>query len=154
MDTMPKVYLASPLGFSHEYEPYLERIKARLHQLGYEVFDPWEQPFSKAIHKASEIEDYHERIAAFIRLAKEIGTANENGVRCCDILLAVLDGAEVDSGCAAEVGFAMATGIKCFGLRTDWRDCGEFGLPMNLQVLHFIEKSGGKLFRRIEEIEF
>lgn len=55
---MPKIYLASPLGFSPEYRSYLERIKARLVQLGYEVFDPWAQPFSKAIREASGIEDY------------------------------------------------------------------------------------------------
>jgi nucleoside 2-deoxyribosyltransferase len=151
---MSKIYLASPLGFSHEYSPYLARIKARLHQLGCEVFDPWEQPFSKAIREASEIEDYHERIGAFTRLAQQIGAANENGIRESDILLGVLDGAEVDSGCAAELGFAMAIGKICHGLRTDWRDTGEFGLALNLQVLHFIEKSGGKLFRSIEEVEF
>lgn len=150
---MPKVYLASPLGFSPEFKPYLEKVKARLVELGCEAFDPWEQPFSKVIREASKIENYQDRLAAYIHLAEEIGAANENGMRECDILLAVLDGAEVDSGCAAEVGFAMATGKRCFGLRTDWRDTGEFGLPMNLQVLHFIEKSGGKLFRRIEEIE-
>ena len=79
---------------------------------------------------------------------------NENAIRECDILLAVLDGAEVDSGTAAEVGFAVGIGKSVFGLRTDWRDSGEFGLPLNLQVLHFIEKSGGSLFRSIEEIGF
>jgi nucleoside 2-deoxyribosyltransferase len=151
---MPKIYLASPLGFSHEYKPYLQRIKARLTQLGYEVFDPWAQPFSKAIREASHIEKHDERLAAFARLAQQIGAANESAIRECDIILAVLDGTEVDSGCAAELGFAMAIGKRCFGLRTDWRDSGEFGLPMNLQVLHFIEKSGGRLFRRIEEMEF
>lgn len=151
---MPKVYLASPLGFSTELKPYLEKIKARLVQLGYEVFDPWAQPFSKAIREASGIADHDERIRAFTRLAEEIGATNENGIRGCDILLAVLDGADVDSGCAAELGFAMAIGKICHGLRTDWRDSGEFGLPLNLQVLYFIEKSGGRLFRRIEEIDF
>jgi len=151
---MPTVYLASPLGFSPEYRSYRERIKARLVELGYEVFDPWVQPFSKAIHEASGIDDYHERVAAFARLAEQIGAANADAIRKCDILLGVLDGADVDSGTAAEIGFAMAIGKRCFGLRTDWRDSGEFGLPLNLQVLHFIEKSGGKLFRRIEEIEF
>jgi nucleoside 2-deoxyribosyltransferase len=150
---MPKVYLASPLGFSPELKPYLERVKTRLHQLGYEVFDPWAQPFSKEIREASGISDHDERIRAFIRLAKEIGAPNENRIRESDILLGVLDGAEVDSGCAAEIGFAMAIRKKCFGLRTDWRDSGEFGLPLNLQVLNFIERSGGKLFRSIEEIE-
>jgi nucleoside 2-deoxyribosyltransferase len=151
---MPKVYLASPLGFSHEYRSYLERIKTRLHQLGYEVFDPWEQPFSKAIREAFGIADHDERIRAFTRLAREIGAANEDGIRDSDILLGVLDGAEVDSGCAAEIGFGVGIGKQCHGLRTDWRDSGEFGLPMNLQVLYFIEKSGGELFRSIEEIEF
>jgi len=151
---MSKIYLASPLGFSHEYKPYLERIKARLVQLGTEVFDPWEQPFSKAIREASRIENHDERLAAYTRLAKDIGAVNEDAIRDCDILLGVLDGAEVDSGTASEIGFAVGIGKRSHGLRTDWRDSGEFGLPVNLQVLHFIEKSGGKLFRRIEDIEF
>jgi nucleoside 2-deoxyribosyltransferase len=151
---MPKIYLASPLGFSPEFRSYRERIKARLVQLGYDVLDPWAQPFSKAIREASGIEDYHERIAAFTHLSKEIGVTNEKAIRECDILLAVLDGAEVDSGTGAEVGFAVGMGKRCFGLRTDWRDSGEFGLPVNLQVLHFLNKSGGRLFRSIEEIEF
>lgn len=54
----------------------------------------------------------------------------------------------------AEIGFAAAIGRRSYGLRADRRDSGEFGLPMNLQVLHFMEKSGGRLFRRIEDIEF
>jgi nucleoside 2-deoxyribosyltransferase len=140
---MPKVYLASPLGFSTEYRSYLERIKARLTQLGFEIFNPWEQPFSREIREASGIADHDERLAAFTRLAKEIGAANEDGIRDSDILLAVLDGAEVDSGCAAEVGVAVGLGKPTYALRTDWRDSGEFGLPVNLQILHFIETSGG-----------
>ena len=153
---MLKIYLASPLGFSVEMKPYLERIKSRLHQLGHEVFDPWSLPhFGELIRRASEIENHQERVSAFARLAQEIGAENENGIVGSDILLAVLDGTEMDSGTAAEVGFAVGIGLKCFGLRTDWRDCGDFvGLPVNLQVLHFVEKSGGRLFRRIEDIEF
>ena len=152
---MPKIYLASPLGFSPEQKPYLERIKARLIQLGYEVFDPWAQPFSEAIREASRIESYHERVSAFARIAKDIGASNENGIRESDILLGVLDGSEVDSGTAVEIGFAAGIGLRCYGLRTDWREVGDLlGLPINLQVLHFIEKSGGKIFRSIEEIEF
>ncbi len=151
---MSKIYLASPLGFSPEYRSYLERIKARLTQLGHEIFDPWSQPFSKAIREASRIEDYHERLGVYTRLAKDIGVANENAIRECGMLLAVLDGAEVDSGTASELGFAAGIGKRCYGLRTDWRDSGEFGLPMNLQLLHFIENSGGRLFRSIEETDF
>lgn len=152
---MPKIYLASPLGFSAELKPYLERIKARLVQLGYEIFDPWSLQFGEATREASQIQDHHERVSALARLAKDIGTANENGIRESDMLLAVLDGAETDSGTSSEVGFAVGLGKRTYGLRTDWRDCGEFiGLPVNLQLLWFIERSGGKLFRRIEDIEF
>jgi nucleoside 2-deoxyribosyltransferase len=151
---MPKVYLASPLGFSPEYSSYRERIKARITQLGYEVFDPWDQPFSKAIHEASRIDHYDERINALTRLARQIGVINENAIRECDILLGVLDGTEVDSGTASEMGFAAGISKPVFGLRTDWRDSGEFGLALNLQLLHFIETSGGELVRRIEEIKF
>ena len=153
-EDMPKIYLASPLGFSPENRSYLERIKARLTQLGYEVFDPWEQPFSREIREAARIDDHDERIVAFDYLAQKIGAVNENAIRECDILLGVLDGTDVDSGTAAEIGFAAGIDKPVFGLRTDWRDSGEFGLPVNLQLIHFIETSGGKLVRRIEDIEF
>jgi len=132
---MLRVYLASPLGFSPEQKPYREKIKAHLQQLGYEIFDPWEQPFAKAIHEASQIENHDERMRAYGRLAQDIGAANEKGIRESDIVLGILGGVEVDSGTASEVGFAAGIGLRCFGLRTDWRESGEFGLPLNLQVL-------------------
>ncbi len=74
-------------------------------------------------------------------------------IRSCDIVLGVLDGPELDSGTASELGFAAALGKKCFGLRTDFRDSGDFdGIPINLQVLYWIESSGGMPFRRISGI--
>ncbi len=150
------IYLASPLGFSPENSPYRERVKERLKELGCTVFDPWEQgQFAGEIAAASSLESYGERVAAFRRIAGGIGRCNEAGIRGSDLLLAVLDGAEVDSGTASEVGFASALGKPCYGLRTDLRECGDFvGIPVNLQVLHFIEGSGGALFRSIGEISF
>lgn len=38
-----------------------------------------------------------------------------------DGVIAVLDGSDVDSGTAWEVGYAIAKGISVVGLRTDWR---------------------------------
>lgn len=148
------IYLASPLGFSPENGPYLQKIKAQLTGLGYAVFDPWEQKqFAAAIANANGLEQFPARLAAFRQIAAGIGRANEEGIRRATVLLAVLDGAEVDSGTAAEVGFAAALGKRCYGLRTDLRDCGDFvGIPVNLQLLHFIEQSGGRLFRTIAEI--
>lgn len=151
-----QIYLASPLGFSPEYISYLERIKRQLRQLGHTVWCPWEQnQFIRAIADIEHLEGYQERIDAYRPIAYEIGATNEIGIRESDALLAVLDGAEVDSGTASEVGFASALGKFVYGLRTDRRDCGDLpGIPINLQVLYFIDRSGGQLFRRIEEIQF
>jgi nucleoside 2-deoxyribosyltransferase len=151
---MTKLYLASPLGFSPENADYISRIIGKLTAQGIEVFNPWDQKqFAEAIESALNELVYLSRVAAFRRVASEIGACNEGGIRGADVVLAVLDGAEVDSGTASEVGFAAALGKRCYGLRTDLRDTGDFvGIPFNLQVLHFIERSGGSLFRSIAEI--
>jgi nucleoside 2-deoxyribosyltransferase len=149
-----KVYLASPLGFSPEMRPYLEKIKGRLRDLGCEVFDPWtERSFAGEIEQAYAIGGFLERSAAFARIAAGIGALNETAIREADILLGVLDGAELDAGTSSEIGFASALGKRCYGLRTDSRESGDFdGIPVNLQVLHFIERSGGRIFRRIDDL--
>ena len=151
---MKKIYLASPLGFSPANIAYLNQIKVTLAAQGFEIFDPWEQQqFAARLENAAQQQDFAARVAAFKEVAQQIGSCNEGGIRWANFVLAVLDGAEVDSGTAAEVGFGSALGKKCYGLRTDLRDCGDFiGLPVNLQVLHFIEKSGGRMFRSIAEI--
>ena len=150
-----RVYLASPLGFSLEWKTYKDKIKRRLNELGHTVFDPWDQPFRPTIEEASTVEDWPARVAAFKEIATRIGRANEEMIRVCDVVLGVLDGLELDSGTVSEIGFAAALGKKCYGLRTDFRNSGDFeGIPINLQVLYFIESSGGKLFRRINEISF
>ncbi len=150
-----RVYLASPLGFSPELKSYRDKIKRRLTELGCKILDPWDPKFHKVIVEASSIQNWPARISAFKQIAVEIGKTNEEMIRSCDIVLGVLDGADVDSGTASEIGFAAALGKKCYGLRTDFRNSGDFdGIPINLQVLYWIESSGGKLFRRIEEIAF
>jgi nucleoside 2-deoxyribosyltransferase len=151
---MKKIYLASPLGFSSENSAYLNSIKNQLAGQNFEIFDPWEKNhFDSDIEEAMTEQLYVERVAAFRRVASKIGACNEDGIREADMLLAVLDGAEVDSGTASEVGFASALGKKCYALRTDLRNTGDFiGIPFNLQVLHFVERSGGRLFRSIAEI--
>jgi nucleoside 2-deoxyribosyltransferase len=150
---MLKVYLASPLGSSPEWKSYRDKTKRRLHELGCTVLDPWEQPLRPEIQEANFLSDWHVRVKAFRKIAREIGKANEEMIRASDIILGVLDGPELDSGTVSEIGFGAGIGKRCFGLRTDFRDCGEFdGQPFNLQVLYWIESSGGKLFRRIEDI--
>lgn len=150
-----KVYLASPLGFSPENNHYRDKIKLRLHQLGCTVFDPWEQAeVTRKIDQAISVIDPADRAIAIKDTATFTGGVNADGLAASDVVLAVLDGTEPDSGTVSEVGFGAGIGKKCFGLRTDFRDAGDLpGLPLNLQVMYFIEHSGGRLFRRVEEIE-
>lgn len=149
-----KIYLASPLGFSPEYGGYRQRITEKLRQQGCTVLDPWDNQFEAEISEAKLISSENDRLSAYGKIAAKIGYANERLIREADMLLAVLDGLEIDSGTASEVGFAAALGKRCYGLRTDWRDSGDFpGLAFNLQVVHFIVSSGGELFRTIDDIK-
>ncbi len=151
------IYLASPLGFSPEFIDYRERIKQRLALAGLIVYDPWDdertEEFEQKIRQATAIGDSIGRRGFFLRVAREIGEHNEQLIASADMLLAVLDGMEPDSGTVAELGFASALGKRCFGLRTDTRTCGDFeGIPINLQLLRFIERSGGRLFGSVDEL--
>ncbi len=48
-------------------------------------------------------------------IATRIGKANEEMIRTCDIVLGVLDGAELDSGTVSEIGFGAGIGKTCYG---------------------------------------
>jgi hypothetical protein len=72
---------------------------------------------------------------AFKRFAVQSGEGNEEMIRSCNIVPGVLYGIELDSGTVSEVDFGAKIGEKCYGLRTDFRDCGEFdGIPFKLFV--------------------
>jgi nucleoside 2-deoxyribosyltransferase len=43
----------------------------------------------------------------------------------CPIIIAILDGPQVDDGTAWEIGFHYARGGKVLGIRTDFRNAGE-----------------------------
>ncbi len=43
----------------------------------------------------------------------------------CDLVVALLDGTQVDDGTAWEIGYAYARNIPVYGIRTDMRFGGE-----------------------------
>ena len=52
----------------------------------------------------------------------------------CDVLLAILDGPDADSGTSFEVGYAYAHKKPILGLRTDFRRSQEKGLNIMLSL--------------------
>jgi nucleoside 2-deoxyribosyltransferase len=65
----------------------------------------------------------------------------------------VLDGTDVDSGTASEIGYAYARGKLIVGYRGDFRlSSDNEGGIVNLQVEHFIRASGGTIVSKASEI--
>jgi uncharacterized damage-inducible protein DinB len=65
----------------------------------------------------------------------------------------VLDGVDVDSGTAAEIGYAFARGKPIVGYRGDLRlAADDEALTVNLQVEYFIRASGGDIVATLGEI--
>ena len=82
-----------------------------------------------------------------------IAENNRVGIDDCDFMLAVLDGTDVDSGTASEIGYAFAKEKKVVGYRGDFRlSSDNEGGIVNLQVEYFIRKSGGTIVTSLSDI--
>jgi nucleoside 2-deoxyribosyltransferase len=145
-----RLYLANPLGFSELWTVGLNLLIDRLS----EAFDVYE-PFTKTDGDTSRmLYECRSDPTSLSYLNSIIAKNNFTKIDECDILFAVLDGSDVDSGVAAEMGYALAKGKCVFGLRTDIRYSSDnIGCKINLQVLECILSSGGLYFDTIERFE-
>ena len=138
-----KVYVASPLGFTAATREYYERrVLEGLRDAGCVPLDPWagpDGPDDPADH------------AALAEWSGRTGRRNAELIDESDALLAILDGPDVDSGTAAEVGYAAARGKPIVGVRDDLRQTGDNpGVTVNLQVEYFIRSAGGSIEPSLE----
>ena len=101
------VYLAGPL-FTHAELEYNRKLKDMLIKKGFSVFLPQED--------AEDAEGEREKQNQECIFKKCL-----EGVNISDIVVAVLDGVDVDSGTAWEIGYTYAMGKPVIGLRTDFR---------------------------------
>ena len=114
---MRTVYLAAPL-FSEAELDFNRKLRDEIKRAGFKVFLPQED--------SNNIKDKKTR-------QKIIFGKNEAAIINSDIIVAVIDGTDVDSGTAWEIGFAYARGKPIFGLRTDFRTLGIEG-TVNLMI--------------------
>ena len=110
-----KIYLAAPLFNERErkYNSYLKQL------LNHDVFLPQEDG---------------ELITNLLREGMDLRTAiariHQNDLKAlhqCELMIAVLDGAHVDSGVAFEIGFFSALGKPIIGMHNDTRSELPFG---------------------------
>lgn len=145
MAARPKCYLASPLGFDDAGRLYLRDVYVPALSELVDPVDPW---MLVSVDEVEQARAAGESAALNARL----GELNARAIDGCELLVAHLDGQEVDSGTASEVGYAVARGLCCFGLRTDFRRCGEEGSAVNLQLEWFIHSSGGTIARTLPDL--
>jgi nucleoside 2-deoxyribosyltransferase len=140
------VYLAGPLGFTEAGRRYHESVlRPAVIAAGFDALDPWEVNDEIAAVFALPKGDAR-RAEQLPEVNRRIGARNAEMIRECAGVLAVLDGSDVDSGTAAEIGYAAALGRPVVGLRTDLRTSGDNEAAIvNLQVEWFIAASGGRL---------
>ena len=147
------IYLASPLGFAASTRGFMQELVTSLREV-IDVHNPWDdQRFADEFARLEDEDSVSARSARLVEINTELGRANTAGIETSDGLFAILDGVDVDSGTAAEIGYAAAKGKYICGLRTDFRLAGDNpGSIVNLQVQYFIERSGGVVV--IEPAEF
>ena len=87
---------------------------------------------------------------------QEIFQANLKALNEADLMVAMLDGSQVDDGTAWEVGFFFSQEKKVLGLRTDLRRAGEMeGARVNLMIecsCHSISESLEELLDRMQRL--
>ena len=100
-----KLFLAAPL-FSEPERNYDLKIASALRREGYEVWMAQEAPFIK---KGTAEEK------------KQIFNGDVAALKSSDVVVAILDGIDVESGVAFELGYAACLGKPIIGLKTDYR---------------------------------
>jgi nucleoside 2-deoxyribosyltransferase len=110
-----RAYVAGPL-FNEAERAFDEAIAGLCEKLGFETFLP---------HRDAglQCEDNGE----------EIFSADLRALEQADLVVANLDGHDVDAGTAWEIGYAVARGKAVIGVRTD-RRCLEPWAPVNVMI--------------------
>jgi len=111
-----KIYLAGPLFTSAE-RLWNEQVATGLGESGYDIFLPQEEEPEGG------------------RTPKAIFAMDRNGVDWSDCVVAIMDGADPDSGTCWEVGYAYAKNKLILQIRTDFRTAGDTAFcPYNLML--------------------
>ncbi|HVP95688.1 nucleoside 2-deoxyribosyltransferase [Methanoregula sp.] len=104
-----RIYLAAPL-FSEAERSYNTSIAELLREHCFEVFLPQDSGDNQAVRDKSEHAQIYRR--------------NRRAIRDADMVVAIIDGADADSGTSWEMGYAAGMKKTVIALRTDFRMAG------------------------------
>jgi nucleoside 2-deoxyribosyltransferase len=111
-----KIYLAGPL-FTTPERDWNDGLAARLTAGGHEVYLPQAHPAAERTGRAIFLKDL-------------------SGLDWADVLVAMMDGADPDSGTAWECGYAYGRSKPVVLFRSDFRGSGDArGIPFNAMLV-------------------
>ena len=130
-----KVYIAGPL-FTEGERWFLEKIDEICAQRNLKTFLP---------HRDGDES----------KSCPEIFEQDLKELKSADMVIAVLDGPDVDSGTAFEIGVASALGKYIIGIKTDFRAMAYLGRanPLESEMNLMLRCSINKLCRNLKELE-
>lgn len=131
------IYFAAPL-FTEAELRWNSETAYKLRAAGHEVFLP--QEIEQTFIDPSTGEKKRNYAAA-------IFASDKKAVNEAYLIVAILDGSDVDSGTAWEVGYAVGLGIPVIGVRTDFRI---FYHEEKINLM--IEQSCIKLLKNVDEL--
>ena len=126
-----QIYLAAPL-FSEAERDFNEKVAKEIREAGFYVWMAQESLFIKNGTLGEKRSIYEADI-----------TAPKNS----DVVVAVLDGVDVDCGVAFEIGYAAALGKPIVGLKTDHRT---FSRIENINLILEVPLRG--IYKSVEEV--
>ena len=105
-----KIFIAGPL-FSQAEREFNLKVDGELRKHGFKTFLP-----QRDVGKLDELIAKRGK-----RAYRMIYEQDLQGLEQADVVAAILDGPDVDSGTAFEIGYACAKGKPVIGLKTDMR---------------------------------
>lgn len=150
----PIAYLAGPLGFSEAGRLFHnDKLIPMLKELGFEVLDPWVLTPQDLIDSVIQLPYGQAKKEKWQEINPIIGRNNAEAIEKSNIIVAVLDGVDVDSGTASEIGYGSAMGKFIIGYRGDFRlSADNEGSVVNIQVEYFIYRNGGEIVTEIKSL--
>ena len=114
-----KIYLSAPL-FTQVQRKWNRMLASAIQEriAGSEVILPQDFKFRESYNRP---QDFSKLFRACLETLEK-----------ADLVVAVLDGPDADSGTAFEMGYAYARGIPVIGVRTDYRESQDRGLNLML----------------------
>ena len=141
-NTRPRLYLASPYGFSpHWRQRLLPDFITALEALELEVWEPFSRNGQVDMARPG--------------WAWQVAQADLQDVRDADAMLAIVNGTPPDEGVMLELGAAIALAKPVFLYRDDFRRCSDAeDYPLNLMVFSGLPQHGWQdyLYGSIEEL--